>query len=62
MDRRPLHLVIHPKGRTVFRPMFPLVIQARGEDISMSQPLLDFGNIGIIVPETYAVITGQNFR
>ena len=41
--------VFHPKRRAVFRPVFSLVIHPGTGDIGVSQPLLDFGNIGIVL-------------
>ena len=41
--------IIYSKRRTIFRPVFPLIVKPRGGDIGMTQPLLHLGNIGIVL-------------
>ena len=42
-------LKLHSKRRRLLRPVFSVVIQPRGADISMPEPVLDFGNVRLII-------------
>ena len=41
--------ILHPKRRTVFRPILALIVKPSGGDIGMAQPFLHLGNIGIVL-------------
>src|SRR5712691_9484231 len=47
--RNPMESAIfHLKRRTLLRPTLPAIIQARGRNVGMPQPLLHFGNVRIM--------------
>jgi hypothetical protein len=41
--------VVHLKRRAVLRARLAVIVDAGGGDIRMPQPLLDFGDIGLVI-------------
>jgi hypothetical protein len=42
-------LIGHFEGRTVLRPGLAVIVNPRGGDVGMTQPLLHLGNVGLVI-------------
>ena len=41
--------VIHLEGRTVLRARLAVIVDARGGNVGVSEPLLNLGDVGLVV-------------
>jgi len=39
----------HLESRAVLRPRFTVIVDSRGSDIRVAEPLLDLGDVGLVV-------------
>jgi hypothetical protein len=44
-----LVLVIHLESRTVLRTCLAVIVDAGGGDVGVTEPLLDLGDVGLVV-------------
>jgi hypothetical protein len=41
-------LISHPKCRAVLGAHFPAIVEPRSRDVGVAEPLLDFGDVGLM--------------